>query len=250
MRSIRAVAALLLVASSLGAARGVAAATIADAAQFPPLTGRVVDLAGVLSADTEADVAAQLAAWERQSGNQIVVATLTSLAGADVETYGYQLARHWQLGDAERDDGVLFFVVPSERVVRIEVGYGLEGELTDALTATIIQTRVLPAFRDGDYDRGVRTGVAAIIEVLSGDYAPQQTERRRLALPIGLFWIALVLVLLAAFGGRPGRRIARAAAWGVVLGGMGGGRGGGFGGGGGFRGGGGSFGGGGATGRW
>jgi uncharacterized protein len=224
--------------------------TVATAAPaFPGLTGRVVDLAGILSPATEADLVQQLAAHERASGVQLVVATLITLDGMDPETYGNELARHWQLGQQGKNNGILFFAVPAERVVRIEVGYGLEGDLTDALAANIIQTRVLPHFRNGDYDAGVRAGVAAIFEALGGEYlATDQDRSARPALPIGIFWIVLVFILLSAFGGRRGRRIARAAAWGVVLGGMGGGRGGG--GGGGFRGGGGSFGGGGATGRW
>lgn len=224
------------------------AAGTAAAPTFPKLTGRVVDGAGILSAATQADLEVQLAAHERSLGVQLVVATLPSLDGMDAETYGNALARHWRLGAKDKNNGVLFFAAPSERVVRIEVGYGLEGELTDALSANILQTRVLPAFRDGDYDGGVRAGVAAIFEVLGGEYeAAAPVTRVWHGLPVAVFWIILILVLMSIFGGRRGRGIVRAVAWGVVVGGM---RGGGRGGGGGFRGGGGSFGGGGATGRW
>lgn len=218
------------------------------APNFPELTGRVIDDAGALSAATQADLEAQLAAHERALGVQLVVAMLSSLDGMDPESYGVELARHWGLGAKDEDNGILFFAAPSERVVRIEVGYGLEGELTDALSANILQTRVLPAFRNGDYDGGVRAGVAAIFEVLGGEYeSATPVDRVWHGLPVAVFWIILILALLSIFGGRRGRGIVRAVAWGVVVGGM---RGGGRGGGGGFRGGGGSFGGGGATGRW
>jgi uncharacterized protein len=233
------------------------------ALEFPALSGRVVDQAGILSTDTEEDLTRLLESHERATGVQVVVASIADLGGEDVETYGYQLARHWAIGRKGKDDGVLLLIAPAERAVRIEVGYGLEGELTDAISAIIIQTRILPAFRAGEFDRGVREGVAAILAALGGEYpqaAPAQSRDPRHGIPVGIFWVLMILFLVSALsgGGRRGRRarrLARAAAWGIVLGGRGGRRGGGWGGGGGgfgggFGGGGGSFGGGGATGRW
>jgi len=239
-------------------------ASRAAAIDFPPLTGRVVDGAEILSARAEADLAGTLEAYERSTGIQIVVATVADLGGEDIETYGNQLARHWAIGRKDKNDGIVLLVAPNDRAVRIEVGYGLEGQLTDALSSVIIHSSILPAFRSGDFDGGVRAGVGGIIAALGGELAPAAPRAAgpRQSIPLGIFWFLMILFLIAAFGGgggrggRRARRIARAAAWGAVLGsrrGRGGGFGGGFGGGGfggGFGGGGGSFGGGGASGRW
>ena len=254
-----AVCALLvsLVATSLAAA----------GPQFPPLTGRVVDQAGILSHDTEQDLARLLEAFETKSGVQLVVATVTDLGGEDLDTYSVDLARHWQIGQKGKNNGAVLLVAPTEHAIKIEVGYGLEGQLTDALASEIIHQRMLPAFRRGDYDGGVREGVQAIIEVVGGEYqsaSPAKSHSVRQNIPVGVFWLLMILLLLGGIGGgrrRGLRSVARAAAWGIMLGGMGGGRrGGGYGGdfgsggggfgGGGFKGGGGSFGGGGASGRW
>lgn len=235
-----------------------AVAAVAAGLQFPALTGRVVDAAGILSAGTQDTLNGQLEAHERATGQQIVVATVTDLGGLDIQDYGYQLGRHWQIGGKEHDTGVVLVVAPALRKVRIDVGYGLEGDLTDAVSANIIQTRILPQFRKGDMDAGVRAGVDAIIAVLGGHgEALQHSDRGAKVLPVGIFWLIVLVIVLSGFGGFGGRRggsIARAIVWGTVLNGMSGGRGrGGFGGGsggGGFRGGGGSFGGGGASGSW
>src|SRR5665213_3766315 len=114
---------------------------------FPPLTGRVVDEAGILSDDTKRDLDGILAGDQQHfSGRQIVVATLKSLQGYEIEDYGYQLGRAWGIGQKGKNNGALLIVAPTERKVRIEVGYGLEGVLTDALTSVILQQAVLPKF--------------------------------------------------------------------------------------------------------
>jgi uncharacterized protein len=234
------------------------AALAATALEFPALTGRVVDAADILNPGTETALNRQLEAHERATGQQIVVATVKDLGGLDIQDYGYQLGRHWGIGGKEHDTGVVLVVAPTLRKVRIDVGYGLEGDLTDAVSANIIQTRILPEFRRGDMDAGVRAGVDAIVAVLGGHgEALQQSDQGvKKILPVGIFWlIVLIIVLSGGFGGRRGGGggLARAIVWGSVLNGMsGGGRGsGGFGGGGGgFHGGGGSFGGGGASGSW
>ena len=229
----------------------------AGAAQFPALTGRVVDAAGILSAPAEAALNRQLEAHERATGQQIVVATVKDLGGLDIQDYGYQLGRRWGIGGKEHDTGVVLVIAPKLRKVRIDVGYGLEGDLTDAVSANIIQTRILPEFRKSDYDAGVRAGVDAIIAVLGGHgEAPPPRDHRVQVLPVGIFWLIVLVIVLSGIGGRRGGGggLARAVIWGTVLNGMSSGRGrgsGGFGGGGGgFRGGGGSFGGGGASGSW
>src|SRR5690606_32575561 len=106
---------------------------------FPELTGRVVDQADVIPADVEASLEAKLAALEASTTDQFVVVTLASLQGYEIADFGYQLGRHWAIGQKESNNGVLLIIAPAERAVRFEVGYGLEGALTDALTRVIIE---------------------------------------------------------------------------------------------------------------
>ena len=143
---------------------------------FPPLTGRVVDNAHVLSAQTQTDLTAKLAGLEAKTGRQLVVVTLPDLQGDDIEDYGYQLGRAWGIGQKGQNNGALFIVVPSEHKVRIEVGYGLEPILTDALSSVILQSQVLPKFRTGDVDGGVTAGTDAIISQLTTDPADAQAN--------------------------------------------------------------------------
>ena len=119
----------------------------AQSLTFPALTGRVVDEAGVLDAETRTALTASLAALELKTTDQLVVVTLKSLQGTSIEDYGYQLGRHWQIGQKDKNNGVLLIVAPNERKVRIEVGYGLEGTLTDAVTKLIIEKLNYPAFQ-------------------------------------------------------------------------------------------------------
>ncbi|KPQ30828.1 MAG: Beta-propeller domains of methanol dehydrogenase type [Porphyrobacter sp. HL-46] len=147
----------------LAAAGALLASPLAAQPEFPELTGRVVDNADILSPEAEAALTAKLEALETQSQRQLVVATIPDLQGYDISDYGYQLGRFWGLGDAERNDGALLLVAPNDRKVRIEVGYGLEGYLTDALSALIIQNQILPRFRDGDFPGGIAAGTDAII---------------------------------------------------------------------------------------
>jgi len=227
---------------------------------FPALSGRVVDEAHVLSPEVAAQLTAKLADLEARTSRQLVVVTLSSLQGYEIEDYGYQLGRAWGIGQKKLNNGALFIIAPNERKVRIEVGYGLEGVLTDALSSVILQTRVLPKFRDGDMAGGVVAGADAITEQLLLD-APAAKARVAAAEkqasqpafdPMVIFIIALVIFTIFGriFGGRRGGL--GALPW-IILG-SGIGRGGGFGGGGfgggGFGGGGGSFGGGGSSGSW
>lgn len=236
---------------------------------FPPLTGRVVDDANMLSPATEQQLSGKLATLEQQTGRQLVVVTLPSLQGYEIEEYGYQLGRAWGIGQAKANNGVLFIVAPNERKVRIEVGYGLEPILTDALSSVILQQAVLPRFRGGDMEGGVVAGTDALIQQLAlpddqakanvaqAQAAAQQPQRPGLpplAIIIMIFFI--IMMLRGMFGRRRyGGGLGSALPW-IILSGMGGGRdrggwgGGGFGGGGGFSGGGGSFGGGGSSGSW
>ena len=142
------------------------AAILSAAITFPELTGRVVDNADLLSPEQEQEISSQLETLENNTTDQLVVVTLKSLDGYDIADYGYQLGRHWAIGQKEKNNGVLLIVAPNERKVRIEVGYGLEGILTDARSSRIIQNVILPAFKSGEYDIGIQSGVDKIINML------------------------------------------------------------------------------------
>ena len=263
-------AALLVALSVVGwlcLAGAVAAQDRAGQPDFPPLTGRVVDQARLLSPEAETTLTTRLEALERDTTDQLVVVTVESLQGQEIEEYGYQLGRAWGIGQGEDDNGVLLIVAPEERKVRIEVGYGLEPVLTDALSALIIHNEILPSFREGYFERGILQGVDAIDAQLRLDPAEAQARAAQAAapkagIPVGpmiLIGVILFLMFTGMIGAlsRGGRR-RRGSGVGPILiwaasealrnSGRGGG---GFGGGGGgFGGGGGSFGGGGASGGW
>ena len=238
----------------------VLAAGAAQAAlTFPPLTGRVVDDAGILSSETQQRLTELSAEHEKQTGNQIVVVTLKSLQGNDIETFGYQLLRTWGIGQKGKNNGALVIIAPNERKTRIEVGYGLEGELTDAQSKLIIENTMLPFFKKGDFDSGALAGTVQVLQTLGGKPSnvaslpqaePDQQSSHGGGIPIFLIVIILWVVFgkflwpLLFLGGLGGGR----GGWGGGFGGGGFG-GGGFGGGG-FSGGGGSGGGGGASGGW
>ncbi|MHB8530762.1 MAG: TPM domain-containing protein, partial [Caulobacteraceae bacterium] len=146
-----------------------AAGAAGAAPKFPPLTGRVVDDAHVLSPQVQAELTDKLAGLEAKTSRQLVVVTLPSLGGYAIEDYGYQLLRAWGIGQKATNNGALFIIVPSEHKVRIEVGYGLEPILTDALSSVILQRAVLPKFRAGDVQGGVVAGTDEIIAQLAAD---------------------------------------------------------------------------------
>jgi uncharacterized protein len=236
------------------------------APKFPPLSGRVVDEAQILSPDAQRELTTKLETLEATTGRQLVVATVPSLQDYPIEDFGYQLGRTWGIGEKGKNTGAILLVAPNERKVRIEVGYGLEPVLTDALSSVIIQSAILPKFRDGDMEGGIVAGTNAIVEQLSlpADQAQariaaaSQPERHKAkGSPIAGFLIFLfvIFVFSTLFRGRRGRSgLGQALPW-IILSALNssGGRGGGggwSGGGGGFSGGGGSFGGGGSSGSW
>jgi uncharacterized protein len=240
-----------------------AVVNVADALTFPALSGRVVDQAGLLDANARAQISQMFAAHEQASGEQLVVVTVPDLQGSTIEDYGYQLGRAWGIGQKGKDNGALLLVAKDERRVRIEVGYGLEDRLTDAQSSIVINSVILPAFRQGNFSAGIQAGAAAMVQVLGGDplaqperRAASEHGRQQLPWPLFLFLIVVVVLIVRGSGGGRGgggggRSVLNGAILGSVLGG-GGSSGGGFGGGGGggFGGGGGSFGGGGASGGW
>ena len=224
------------------------------APEFPELTGRVVDQAGILSAAEEKSLSDILRGHEDETTNQVTVVTLESLDGYDIADYGYQLGRHWGIGQEGRDNGVLLIVAPNDRKVRIEVGYGLEGMLTDAAAKWIIERAIVPKFKSGDFEDGIRDGVVAILGVLAGVDWSETVEAVGAGgqEELGFLQIILIVVFLFVFVA-----IWLASSAFGMGGGWGGGHriggagfsGGGFSGGG-FSGGGGGFGGGGASGGW
>jgi uncharacterized protein len=229
--------------------------------QFPGLTGRVVDQAGMVNANAKAMIERLSYDHERATGNQIIVVTLPDLQGQAIEEYGYQLGRHWQIGQKDANNGVLLIIAKAERQVRIEVGYGLEGQLTDAIASNIIYQVIRPAFKKAQFSQGIQVGVQSIIEALGGTYVAKNNVREsRDRKPYG--WASLLVMGMLYFFlpllgnlmglGRPrsGRRSRYGRTTGYIGGGFGGGGRGGFGGGGFSGGGGGSFGGGGASGGW
>jgi uncharacterized protein len=230
--------------------------------------GRVSDYANLLSPGAVARIDAKIAAHETQSSDQIAVAIFPSLDGESLEDFSIRLAEQWKIGSKEHDNGVILLVFVQDRQMRLEVGYGLEGRLTDALSSRILRSVLTPHFREGDFDGGVESAVDAIIEIIRGEYQapPEETTQKS---PVGsiLFWLFILLLFYLMSRARRGywsnmggpvsgrragwsRRSVPPWWWGGGGGFGGGGFGGGGFGGGGFGGGGGGFGGGGASGKW
>jgi len=149
----------------------------APTAEVPYLTGRVVDEAEILSADARQRVADTLRRHEQKTGNQIAVLTVPTIHGESIEEYAVRVFEQWKLGQKGKDNGVLVVVVPQDRRMRIEVGYGLEGVLTDAHASRIIRNVMTPRFRDGDFSGGVARGVAAVVAHLEGKPANARVKR-------------------------------------------------------------------------
>src|SRR5215472_6816142 len=137
--------------------------------KFPPLTGRIVDDAHLLSPGDKTAIETDLKALEQKSSDQLVIYTTNSLQGYPIEDFGYQLGRAWGIGQKGTNNGVLLIVAPKERKVRIEVGRGLEPQLTDLMTSLIIRNRILPEFRHDRFSAGIRAGVQDIKDVMLGD---------------------------------------------------------------------------------
>lgn len=176
-----------------------AAAAAAAALEVPFLGGRVNDLAGLLSDDFETRLGSELETLERATGAQVVVLTIASLDGDPIEDFSMRVAETWKLGGERADNGVLVVIARDERLVRIEVGYGLEGALTDVESGRIIRGLMTPRFRAGDFDGGVGAAIDAIAAKLRGETVELPEERPTSALegrPSGL----VALIVFALFG--------------------------------------------------
>src|SRR5262245_21205163 len=186
-----------------GAILGLLLSVVAFAAYaltFPELTGRVVDDARVLDPSIKAALERKLAEFETKSTGQLVVVTLKSLQGTSIEDYGYQLGRHWQIGQKEKNTGALLIVAPNERKVRIEVGYGFEGTLTDAVSKLIIENSIIPRLRVNDFAGGIDRGVDDIIQAVSVDSEEWKARaRQRPDDEPGLVDVIALLVFLFIF---------------------------------------------------
>jgi uncharacterized protein len=229
----------------------------AFAVNFPALTDRIVDQANIIPVATRSAIEPKLVDLEAKSGIQLVVATVATLEGQEIEPYANELFRNWKLGEKTKNNGVLLLVAPKEHRVRIEVGYGLEGTLTDALSKVIIANAITPRLKTGDFGGGIARGVDDIITVLTTDASEWQQrpavrlDNRQATDPtIWLLIAALVIVVILLIVSPGFRWLFLNIALNILLSSGGSRSGGGFTSGGGFSGGGGSSGGGGASGSW
>jgi uncharacterized protein len=188
----------------------------------PPLTARVIDRTGTLSAADVAALDGRLADLERRKGSQLAILLIPTTAPEALEPFAIRVAERWKLGRKGVDDGILLLVAKDDRAVRIEVGYGLEGAIPDALANRVIDEYIRPRFREGDYSGGIRAGVERLIGLVDGEPLPEPAERPSPDAGFGnllpvVFILSVILgnVLRRALGQLPG-----AAATGVVAGGV------------------------------
>jgi uncharacterized protein len=192
MHTLRNLAAVFLIVLFLLPVKG------ASALDVPQLRGRVNDYAGILSAATKKQLDTFLAELEQTDSTQIVVLTLPSLEGENLEAFSIRVAETWKIGQKGLDNGAILLVALQERKIRIEVGYGLEGRLTDLVAGRIIRNVIVPRFKTGNFDQGIAEGVAAMTGVVRGEYEPPQTSRGK-GTPAGGFHSILVPLLAFLF---------------------------------------------------
>lgn len=164
---------------------------VAQAYVYPQIQTRVNDYANILSPSVKASLEAKLEQYDNETSNEIVVAIVSSMEGIDIDTYRFELFNEWRLGKEKNDNGILLVISIEEKKVGIEVGYGLEGALTDSIAGSIIRDEITPSFKEGNYDQGVTKGVDAIIAATKGEYVSAASSSSG-----GDGWIAL-----GVFGG-------------------------------------------------
>lgn len=182
---------------------------------FPTLSGVIVDEANLLSYDIKTSLQKTMLENEANTTNQFVIATVKSLENVSIEEYSLELARHWQLGQKDKNNGVLLLVAPNEREVRIEVGYGLEGVLTDAMAGYVIENFIINKFKKNDYQGGIKDGATQILKLLKGDVEGYEKHEEKLevamifivlfcifsvVIPIGLFLESFLTIVMGALG--------------------------------------------------
>ncbi len=189
----------------------------AEALEVPPLKGRVNDLADLIDATTEHQLDAALAQLEQTDATQVVILTIPSLQGDSLEDFSIRVVDQWKLGQKDVDNGVLLLIAKNDRKIRIEVGYGLEGKLTDLMAGRIIRNVISPEFKMGRFDQGIVAGVGAIVGVVRGEYqapaAPRRRGRNRNVSP-GFMGLIALLVFVNMLG--RANRFLGAAAGGVL----------------------------------
>jgi len=195
----RAAAALLLFA--------VPAVHAQELVPVPPLTSPVTDVAGIFTPDQSAALDAKLRAFEQAKGSQVAVLVVPTTQPEEIEQYAIRVAEAWQLGREGVDDGALLLVATQDRRVRIEVGYGLEGVLPDAIANRIIDADIVPRFRSGDFHGGIATGVDRMLRVIEGEALPEPERRSPAEGVPGLFQSLPFLFVLALVGGSILRRM-------------------------------------------
>ncbi len=230
----------------------VAASAVAAALKVPALAGRVNDYASMISPQVRAAIELKLQSLEQSDATQIAILTVPTLGGEPIEEFSIRVAEAWKIGQKGKDNGILLIVSKGDRKVRIEVGYGLEGRLTDLQAGRIVHDIITPAFARGDFDSGFTGAADALVASVRGEYkapAHKKGDQGAPSIPLVLIILLGLLFYLRVFGGRRGGgpSIFGGGPW---VGGGGFGSGGGGGDGGGFSGGGGGFGGGGASGDW
>jgi len=173
----------------------------------PPLEARVTDLTGTLTASQQSGLEEKLAAFERRKGSQVAVLILPTTQPEDIAQFGIRLGEAWKIGRAGPDDGAILIVAKDDRAMRIEVGRGLEGALTDVIASRILNDTITPLFKQGDFNGGVNAGLDQIIRVIDGEPlpAPDQSWKRRgwkVPTPMLLFLGIALLFVLNRFLGR------------------------------------------------
>ena len=227
------------------------------AVEIPSLNGRVNDLASMISAKAEIEINEKLAVLEKKESTQVVVLTIDSLEGEPLEDFSIRVAEAWKIGQKEFDNGVLLLVAKKDRKARIEVGYGLEGALTDLTAGRIVDNEIVPLFEKGKFDEGFMRGIDLIVAAVQGEYSAMEKENGSGEREGSFLPVLVILILIIYFYSQiPRGGSGRGSGPLIFTGGPGAGgfyggssRGGGLGGGG-FSGGGGGFGGGGASGSW
>jgi uncharacterized protein len=170
-----------------------------SAAEVPFLSGRVNDLAEILSPSTVRDLEQLLKSHQDSTSNQVAILTVRSLEGEEIESYALRVAESWRLGQKGKDNGVLLLIARDERKVRIEVGSGLEGDLPDITCGQIIRHEIVPRFKKGDYDGGTRAGTEAILAAIKGSYVASTSDAAAPPLVFTLLGSAIFLVVVGTF---------------------------------------------------
>lgn len=167
----------------------------AHALEVPRLQGYVNDYAGMLSAAAAQKIQSQLRSFEQSDSTQIVVLTIPTLDGENLEDFSIRVAEAWKIGQKGKDNGAIILIVRKERKIRIEVGRGLEGRLTDLVSGRIIQYEIAPSFKAGDYAGGIEKGVSSVIAVVKGEYKAEQVVPKRTGGRTGSSVFTLILFL-------------------------------------------------------